>query len=376
MSTARRFCPASIALLAAVCVGTAGCTKQDTTPIQIGFVAGLTGKAADLGIGGRNGAQLAIDAFNAAGGLNGRPINLILKDDESSGERGKLVVGELVASKVTAIVGPMTSAVAAATAPIANDAGILMMGGTVTTTALTGIDDQFFRVIGSTTAHSATMANYLYESRKVRRAHLLVNLANKAYADSWATDFDTALKAREGGSTVRIDYTSSATTSFDELAARLMKGSPDAIILVTHTLDATHIANRLAKRQSKAVHVTSEWAGTGKLNELGGASVEGFVVPQYLDLNSTQPAYLAFHADYLKRFQQPPGFPAVVAYNATQVLLRALREQQTGESLKQTVLRLKTFEGLQESIRFDAFGDVQSPTYLTEVRDGNYVPLK
>ena len=51
-------------------------------------------------------------------------------------------------------------------------------------------------------------------------------------------------------------------------------------------------------------------------------------------------------------------------------------EQKPGESLKQTVLRLKSFEGLQEGFSFDAFGDVQSPTYLTEVHDGEYVPVK
>ena len=376
MSTNLSFRPNRLAFAATICLLLAGCAKKDTTPIDIGFVAGLTGKTADLGAGGRNGVQLAIEAVNAAGGLNGRPINLILKDDESSPEKGKVVVGELVASKVTAILGPMTSAVAAAVAPVATEAGILMMSGTVTTNVLSGIDDQFFRVIASTTTHSATMANYLYGTRKVRRVHLLVNLANKAYAESWATDFDTAIKAREGGSTLRVDYTSSETTRFDELAVQLMKGAPDAIILVTNTVDAAHIANQLTKRQSKAVHVTSEWAGTGKLAELGGANVEGFIVPQYLDLSSTRPAYLEFRERYLKRFQQKPGFPAVVAYNATQVLLRALGEQKPGESLKQTVLRLKSFEGLQEGFSFDAFGDVQSPTYLTEVHDGDYVPVK
>lgn len=366
----------ALTVAAGLCLLTAGCARKETTPIDIAFVAGLTGKTADLGAGGRNGVQLAVESFNAAGGLNGRPINLILKDDESNIERGSAVVGELVDARVTAILGPMTSAVAAATAPIATRAGILMMGGTVTTNALSGIDDQFFRAIASTTQHAATMADYLHARRAVKRATLLVNLANKAYADSWANDYAAACSQKAGCTSTRLEYTSSETTRFDELATQLLKTSPDAIILVTNAVDAAHLANQLARKRSKAVHVTSEWAGTGKLGELGGTNVEGFVVPQYLDLASTHPAYLEFRDNYQRRFQQKPGFPAVVAHNAAQIVLRALREQQAGESLKQTVLRLKRFEGLQDAIVFDSFGDVQSPTFLTEIRNGEYVPVK
>jgi branched-chain amino acid transport system substrate-binding protein len=122
--------------------------------------------------------------------------------------------------------------------------------------------------------------------------------------------------------------------------------------------------------------VTTEWAGTGRLIEFGGASVEGYIVPQYLDLQSTAPEFAVVRDTYRVRFQQDISFPAVVAYDAARVVFKALAEQKRGEALKQTLLRIRRFDGLQEPIVFDDFGDVDSATYLTEVRDGKYRPIQ
>ena len=131
-----------------------------------------------------------------------------------------------------------------------------------------------------------------------------------------------------------------------------------------------HNSGRLLR--GKALMVTSEWAGTGKLTELGGSNVEGYIVPQYLDPQSSSPEFLAFRELYRQRFQQDVGFPAVVAFNAAQVVIKGLREKMPGESLKQAVLRLRRFPGLQGDVVFDDTGDVQSRTYLTEIRNGQY----
>lgn len=366
---------ATLATLVTLAAGS-GCTSKDNSPIQLGFVGSLTGRTADLGIDGRNGLQLAIEQTNAAGGINGRPLNLIIKDDEASADRGKAVVGELIAAKVAAIFGPMTSNVAVATAPLATSANTLMIAGTVTTNALSGIDDQFFRVIASTTAHSATMAQYLFKQKNVRHTAVLVNLANRSYTESWANDYTTATGTLTGAKVTRIDYTSAEGISFEPFAKQLVASNPDAIILVTNAVDAAQVANQLVRLGSKAIHATSEWAGSGKLMDLGGANVEGFIVPQYIDLASTAPAFLKFREDYQKRFKQEPGFPALEIFDAATVVIHALREQQKEESLKQTLLRLKSFATVQERIVFDAFGDVHSPTFLTEIRDGRYQPVR
>lgn len=349
-----------------------GCA-EDKTPIKLGYLGGLTGRTADLGTSGRNGIQMAVDAANAAGGVGGRKIELILKDDQNDPEVAKKAATELIEAKVSGILGPMTSNVAVAVAPIATSAGVLMMAGTVTTNDLTGKDDMFFRTISASTVHAATMAQYLVEKRSARRVAAAVNMSNKAYSESWISNFEKAFSALGGKEVRRVPYTSDANTDFAALSRDLLSTKPDAAILVTNAVDAALFANQAKKLSSAGLIVTSEWAGTGKLTELGGANVEGYIVPQYLDPNNNNPEFSTFRDQYKQRFQQDIGYPAVVAYNAAKVMFLALSEAKSGESLKQAVLRVRKFPGLQGDVVFDDFGDVQSKTYLTQIRNGRYV---
>ncbi len=74
----------------------------------------------------------------------------------------------------------------------------------------------------------------------------------------------------------------------------------------------------------------------------------------------------------MKRFAQEPGFPGLIGYKATRVILEGLAAQQDGESLKQTLLRIKRFDSLLFPVVFDAYGETQSPFYMAQVRGGKY----
>lgn len=85
-----------------------GCAYR--SPIRVGFAGELTGRQADLGVHGRNGAQLAVEAINAAGGVAGRPIELLVRDDRGTSEGAQAADRELISEGVVAIIGHMTSA--------------------------------------------------------------------------------------------------------------------------------------------------------------------------------------------------------------------------------------------------------------------------
>ena len=356
------------ALLAAVLL--VGC--GDKTPVRIGLVGPVSGRNADLGAAGRNGAQLAVEQANAAGGINGRKIELTLKDDQGSVEIGKREVAVLLADKLEAIIGPMTSSVAQAVTPLANEAQILLMAPTVATNELAGKDDYFFRTIATTRQHAKTMVKYLL-GREVRRVALLVEQSNRAYTESWSSDFKAAFEPLGGVVLNTVSYTTGGGVDFSKLSRELDAVKPDAIILVTSGVDAALVINQLDVQGSKALRVTTEWAGSGKLIELGGDKTNGTVVPQYFDPSSTLPAFVAFREAYRSRFNEMPGFPAVNAYNATRVVLEAIKQRKGSATLKSVILAQHRYDGLFEPIEFDDFGDVQSRTYLTIVKDGRYV---
>jgi branched-chain amino acid transport system substrate-binding protein len=89
-------------------------------PATLAFVGETTGRASDLGTSGRNGAILAVETINAAGGIKGKPVTLLIRDDQQNPATAGPIMSELANSGVDAIIGPMTSSMALAMTPFAN----------------------------------------------------------------------------------------------------------------------------------------------------------------------------------------------------------------------------------------------------------------
>ena len=98
---------------------------------------------------------------------------------------------------------------------------------------------------------------------------------------------------------------------------------------------------------------------------------------QTFDRNSTAPLYQEFRQNYLERFNREPGFPGVYAFDAASVLIEALKKRKGGQSLKEAILSLRKFEGLQSPFSFNDFGDVSRPhVSISIVRDGQFVVVE
>ena len=100
-----------LALLVTAC-------EQQKSSLTIGFVGGLSGRVADLGVSGRDGAILAVEEINAAGGIAGAPVTLLIRDDGQDAQKLTQAVQGLIDDGVTGIVGPMTSSMAVVAAPL------------------------------------------------------------------------------------------------------------------------------------------------------------------------------------------------------------------------------------------------------------------
>jgi branched-chain amino acid transport system substrate-binding protein len=350
------------------------CAPQE--PVQLGFLGGLSGRVADLGIGGRNGALLAVELRNKAGGINGRQIRLIAQDDQQDPEVAKQALTQLIDKKVVAIIGPMTSAMAVATVPLANRAQVPMVSPTATTATLSGLDDYFLRVIAPTTEYARKSAAYHFNAQGSRRVAVAFDLRNQAYTESWLQDYGASFQMLGGTIAAALSFTSNDEMRFSEIATQLLHAKPDSILIVANSVDTALLAQQLRKIDSAVQINTSEWAATERLIELGGKAIEGVVIAQFIDRDSQQPSYLAFRKAYLERFGQEPGFPGLTAFDATNVVLDALGAQTQGQGLKQAILARPQYAGAQSLIRFDANGDSLRDTYLTTIRNGTFVRLR
>ena len=351
-----------------------GCEPPE--PIRIGFVGGTSGRVADLGIAGRDAVLLAVELRNQSGGVAGRKVKLLIKDDQQSPEVARRAVRDLIEQGVVAIVGPMTSAMAIAVVPIANEAKVLLMSPTATTDDLTGLDDYFFRLNTSARDNASRIARYHVGQNATRRLAATYDLRNKSYTENWLDSFRATYVQGDGEVVKVIGFESGGETTFLQLAQDLLAAPVDGVLIVANSVDTALLCQQIRKLGSRVPIISSEWAATERLVELGGKAVEGVIMAQNFDRNSTAPRYRAFYQAYRDRFHREPGFGGVIAFDAANVVLDALAQRREGRSVKETVLAARRFEGVEEPMLFYEFGEVKRRLFITVVRDGQFMVVE
>lgn len=357
-------------LLAALPVGCA------QTPVRIACLAGLTGPASDIGVAVRDGVALAIEDALAAGGINGRPIELLEFDDRQRPQELEPLVKQMAEAGVAAVIGPSTSSVAQAWIPLAEKHGLVSVSPTVTSHDFAGQDDRFFRICSTTREYAWRSAAFAIENRQWRRFAVIRDSSNEAYTRSWADFFMAA--ARDRGATITGLHVYRRPQSLESLATLVRQAldeRPQALVIVANAVDTSALAQLAAERPAPPTLLAAEWAATEQLILRGGRGVEGLLVTQFFDRDSRQPAYVAFAERFRQRYRREPGFAEVAAFDAAQVVLQALNERRSDEDLKTTLLRTRSFAGLQNPVVFDDAGDCQRPLMVTEVRHGRFVTV-
>jgi len=350
---------------------TAACSRPE--PIRIGFIGGLSSRTSDLGISSLNGAILATERRNASGGIKGRRIELIVRDDDQKKPTALQSVGELIDNiKVDAIIGPLTSDMSIATAPLANKARIVMISPTSTTNELSGKNDYFFRVLSPTTIYASASGRFHRTRLKYSRMAVAYDISNRSYSKSWLTDFKSAF-VKEGGSvSLERPFLSETDSNFAQLAKELVANRPDGILIIASSIDVALLCKHIRMLSPDMPISASDWAGTEQLVELGGKSVNGLIFTHYIDRFGAQPEYVRFRQKYLLKFGREPGYAGVTTYDAANVLFEALSRKREGQDLKDAILAIRTFDGLQDPIVFNEFGEAERKVFISVVRDGQF----
>lgn len=352
-----------------------GCSSKD--PIRVGFVGGTSGRVADLGISGRDAAQLTVEACNRSGGIDGRPVRLIVKDDRQDPATARRAVQELIDAGVVAMIGPMTSDMAVAVTPLLNAARLVTVSPTATTEALSGKDDYFFRVTSTTLDYATKSARYQIDRAGARRIAAVYDRGNRSFCENWLENFEGVFTAAGGALVATINFKSDEPPTFLEIAHKLLTSRPDCVMIIANSMDSALLCHQIRKIDEQMPIMLADWGGTERLLELGGKSVEGVTVVQTFDRNSQAPSYQSFREAYIERYQREPGFPGVHTHDAVQVVLATLRRQKRGEGFKKALLAIEQFDGLQGNFSLDEFGDTKRGyETISVVRNNRFVVLE
>ncbi|HQR29262.1 MAG TPA: ABC transporter substrate-binding protein [Anaeromyxobacteraceae bacterium] len=344
-------------------------------PIRVGGLFGLSGRNFDLGVSGRDGATLAVEDVNAAGGVSGRRLELVVRDDAQDPDTARRAIRELVDSGVVVVVGPMTSGMAEAVVPIANETHVLLVSPTTSAASLRGLDDWLVTLFPSVEQSAGTLVTRITGADGVLRLAVIHDLANRSFSGSWLEHVTRRVQA-SGGSVASVPFTSGPEARLGDVAERALSGSPGGVLVVAGALDSAAICQQIRKRDGKVRVYGTDWGFTAAALEHGGRTLEGAVFTYTVDPERHTQAFDRFVSSYRTRFSRPPDFAAAFAYESVQVAAAALRTDPSRSGVRTAILRTGHFPGLQEDIRIDRFGDAGRRQFLMTVRDGRIVTLE
>jgi branched-chain amino acid transport system substrate-binding protein len=240
-------------------------------PIYIGFSGELTGKRADLGIQGRDGVQLAVMRLNEAGGVAGRPIELIIRDDLGTPEGALAADQALIEAGVVAIIGHMTSAQSIAAMPLIEETETVMLSPTTSTPELAGLDDYFFRINPDNDQQARTLAHQARQRHGLTRVSAIYDSENSAYTHTFWRSFSRAFEELGGQNVGKVTFNSSEKPDFAPLVAELRNRDFEGLLIIASAVDTAMIA-QVIRRQDWTVELfASGWAQSEALIQHGGA---------------------------------------------------------------------------------------------------------
>ena len=344
------------------------CSKNNE-PVKIGLSTTLTGPYSTTGGHFRNGAMLAVEELNKAGGINGRPVELIIRDDKANPEVALKVDQELIDEGVVAILGHYLSTICVSVVPYINKKNILMLSSPGTG-LLTGEDDNFIRTLIPGSRQTPVIADLLFNRMKLSKIAVVYDISNPKYSVSIFDHFKEDFK-KYGGTVHGISFNPKQKFSAVDIAKAVVASKADGVFLVTTTLHGALVAQHIRKQKSNVQIFASEWTFADlDFVRNGGKAVEGVYSYGTFNAQSTNKKFVNFKKKIEDRFGDEVSLAYQLTYDTCQILFQALRKTLEPGKIKETIIKQRVFEGIDGRIIIDKYGDPLRNQYLMEVRNG------
>jgi branched-chain amino acid transport system substrate-binding protein len=325
--------------------------------IKVGLVTEITGPNAESGAYSVNGAKLALEEINAAGGVNGRKLELQVSDSQSTNPGAVLALSKMVSEGgYTAFIGPVRSTQIQAMAPTIQKAGLpMMIGGT--DPGLTHSGNKWVFRCRPNDAYSAKVIAE-YGTKELGRKKWAVVHATDAFGTGGKNALVDALKER-GVTPALVQGFTSNTQDFTPIILALKQSGADVI--------GTYIPNSpdvgIFAKQLRQLGVNAEWIGspsvvTETAMKLGQEALHGtYSVSDFTpDANAEAKAYAE---KYKQKYGMEPDFYSAWTFDAMHLIAEAIKKANDTkpEALRNAILATQGYKGVEGAYQFDQNGD-------------------
>jgi branched-chain amino acid transport system substrate-binding protein len=341
-------------------------------PIRIGLAGSLSDP---VGVPMKRAAELAVEEINTRGGIRGRPIELIQRDDYADADSAVFVATDLYEAGVSAVIGHLFSSTTIAASPVYNggEEPVAAISPSSSSPEISAAGDYTFRICPSDLAHGAALAEWVHDTLGLRRGAVLYlnDQYGRGVRQTFVRDFN-----RRGGELVAVDPYLGDTPEVGPYLDRLLKiGRVQFLVVAGNRGEAEEILRQARTRGLQMPVLGGD--GLEGIEEAGAIADGVYLSSAYLPSLST-PANRAFLQAYRKKFPAAglPNQPAAATYDAVYLLRDVIaqvgsKREDVRRALAQVGTGTPAFKGVTGTIAFDMRGDVPNQAvYIGMVRDG------
>ena len=352
-------------------------TQGGDNKVRIGVFMSTTGSTANFGISSVNGIKMAADEINAAGGINGKQVELLVQDDRSDASEAATIVTKFVTQdQVHAIIGEVASSRSIAAAPIAQNAKIPMLTPSSTNPEVTKKGDFIFRSCFIDPYQGAAIAQFAAKTLGAKTAAIMVDRKN---------DYSTGLEkvidqtfAKFGGKIVATQSYQEGDQDFNAQLTSLKGANPEVIFVPGYYNDVGLIAKQARDKGITVPLVGGDGWDSEQLYKIGGTALNGSYFTNHYSPFDTQPNVVKFVNDYKKRYNSTPDALAATAYDAANIMFDAIKRAKSlsGPDIRDALAATNAFPGVTGTVTFNQQRDAVKPIVMIEIKPGGTYAVK
>ncbi len=372
----------AIAVLALALAAVAGCGGSGSgggasgaaTPFKVGVAGAMTGRYAAYGASQGAGAEIAVAALNASGGVNGGAVSMVVADDRGDPAEAVLVARKFIADAgIVVIDGHELSGATIAAGAEYESAGLPTISPSATDSRISDLGAYVWRICITDALQGKELADYSVST--LGKKKIAIISADTDYGRGLADAYAAGVVAA-GGSVVGQAQYAVGDTAFKARLTKLKAAGPDLLFLSGYYSEGFRIVRQARELGINVQLLGSDGYASDELPRLGGAAAEGMLVSTFFDYSRSDPAVRKFVKAFRARFYGAnPDWFAANSYDV--IMLAAQAAGNAGKNdrvaINDALGSIGTYQGVSGAITFDANGDVVKPLSIVEVQSGRLV---
>ncbi|MEK6674726.1 MAG: ABC transporter substrate-binding protein [Planctomycetota bacterium] len=346
-------------------------SAEAADPIKIGHLASLTGSEATFGISTDRGVNIAVEERNKAGGILGRPIEIVPVDTQSKNQEvNNCMVKLLQQDKVCAVIGEIASSNTIAAAPAAQRAKVPLVTPGSTNPEVTKKGDYVFRVCYTDDYQGRVIARFSAKRLNVKSAAIITDQAS-AYSIKLSEIFKEEFEKLGGKVVSEVSYKKS-DSEYSAQVNQALRANPDVLVLTGYYTNVGNIVQIARKTGFTGPMVGGDGWDSDTLYQIGGKALDNTYFTNHYSPDDPSPRIQQFIKTYQSKHGSVPDAMAVLGYDAAIVVFDAIQRAGVAEGpkIRDALAATKDLQALSGVITIDKDRNAQKGIVIVGIKDG------